>query len=104
MEFPDSYHVLQVSDLNAFPGERAFIAALEEPKKKGQQIVAELINGDRVSVNLNDMSIDINGEVRRHPSRMLHDCRSLVSVYGSGVISIYSKENSVTFECEDFLN
>jgi hypothetical protein len=104
MEFPDSYHVLQVSDLNAFPSERAFIAALEEPKKKGQQIVAELINGDRVSVNLNDMSIDINGEVRRHPSRMLHDCRSLVSVYGSGVISIYSKENSVTFDCEDFLN
>ncbi len=104
MELPDSYHVLQVSDLNAFPSERAFIAALKEPKKTGQQIVAELINGDRVSVNLNDMSIIINDEVRRHPSVMLHDCRSMVSVYGSGVISIYSRENSVTFDCEDFLN
>ena len=104
MEFPDSYHVLQVSDLNAFPSEGAFTAALKKPKKMGQQIVAELINGDRVSVNLNDMGIEINGEVRRHPPKMLHDSKSMVSVYGSGVISIYSKENSVTFDCEDFLN
>ncbi len=104
MEFPDSYHVLQVSDLNAFPSDRAFIAALKETKKMGQQIVAELINGDMVSVNLNDMGIEINGEVRRHPPKMLHDSKSMVSVYGSGVISIYSKENSVTFDCEDFLN
>jgi hypothetical protein len=103
-ELPDSYHVLQVSDLALFSSEEAFTAALKKPKKMGQQIVAELINGDRVSVNLNNMSIDVNGEARKHPPIMLHDSRSLVSVYGSGVISVYSNKNSVTFDCEDFLN
>lgn len=102
-ELPDSYHVLQVSDLTLFPSERAFTAALKEPKKMGRQIVAELIHGDRVSVKLQDMSIDINDEVRRHPPTMLHDSRSMVSVYGSGVITISSMKNSVTFDCEDFL-
>ena len=55
------------------------------------------MSGDRVSVDLTNMSIAINGELRE-PTEMLHDSGPMKSVYGSGRITITTQSGSVTFE------
>lgn len=102
MELSDSYHVLQVSDLDAFADEASFIAALSIPTRAGDRIEATTIDGDRVVVDLTDMGISINGTPRSHPPKMLHDCEWMQSEYGSGVITIRTKAGSVTFDSADF--
>lgn len=102
MELPDSYHVLQISDLDTYPDEQAFIAALSAPKKEGNHVEAATIDGDRVAVDLTNMNISINGTPRPHPPRMLHDCDWMQSEYGSGRITIKTTTGSVTFDSADF--
>ncbi|MHC4880253.1 MAG: hypothetical protein ACYTGL_27705 [Planctomycetota bacterium] len=60
------------------------------------------MSGDRVSVDLTNMSIAINGEPRAHPPKMLHDSGPMKSVYGSGKITIESSAGSVTFDSAAF--
>jgi hypothetical protein len=98
VELPDSYHVLQVSDLDTFSDEESFVAALCAPEKKGDRVDAVTTDGDRIAVNLTDMSIRINDSPRPHPPKMLHDCESMTSEYGSGKITIKTKAGSVTFD------
>ena len=98
VELPDSYHVLQVSDLDAFADEESFIAALSVPAKKGDRVDAVTMDGDGITVNLTDMSISINDAPRPHPPKMLHDCDFMKSEYGSGKITIKTKAGSVTFD------
>ena len=83
MGLAEAYHVLQVSDLDTFASCEDFVAALTLPKRKGGMIKAVTMNGDRVTVDLNDMSITINGKPRPHPPLMLHDCGPVKSAYGS---------------------
>ena len=64
MELPDSYHLLQISDLDTHTNEQAFIAALSVPKKEDNRVEATTIDGDRVAVDLTDMSISVNGTLR----------------------------------------
>jgi len=97
-ELGDSYHVLQVSDLDTFVDEAAFIDALYEPTKTGDLVEGVAMNGDRIVVDLADMNIEINGVVRKHPPKMLHDSRSVESEYGSGKITIRTKERAFTFD------
>jgi len=99
-ELGDSYHVLQVSDLDTFADEEAFVAALTMPKRTGDRVEAVTINGDRVTVDLTKMSIAINGTPRPHPPKMLHDCEAMKSEYGSGKITITTKAGSITFDCD----
>ncbi|NSW56274.1 MAG: hypothetical protein HPY44_09680 [Armatimonadetes bacterium] len=94
---PDSYHVLQASDLDQHPSEEAFLQALRPPVMTGGQVRATLLNADSVCVDLSDMSIAINGVPRPHPPAMLHDCEALRSEYGSGEITIHTGQGSVTF-------
>ena len=98
MELPDSYHLLQISDLDTHTNEQAFIAALSVPKKEDNRVEATTIDGDRVAVDLTDMSISVNGTLRPHPPKMLHDCQWMQSEYGSGRITIQTKSGSVTFD------
>jgi len=98
MDLGDSYQVLQVSDLDTFTDEEAFVAALAVPKKTGDRVDAASINGDRVAVDLTDMSITINGVQQPHPPKMLHDCEPVKSKYGSGKITIKIKAGAVTFD------
>jgi hypothetical protein len=98
MQLPDSYHVLQVSDLDAHADEEAFVAALSIPETGGNRVRAVTMDGDSIAVNLEDMSISINGEPRTHPPKMLHDSEYLKSEYGSGKITIATKAGSVTFD------
>lgn len=88
MELADSYHVLQASDLDTFADEEAFVAALSIPEKTGDHVDAVTMDGDRVAVDLTDMSISINGSPRPHPPTMLHDSECMKSEYGSGKITI----------------
>jgi hypothetical protein len=97
VDLVDSYHVLQVSDLDTFADEAAFVAALSAPKRTGDCVEAITMSGDRVSVELTNMGITINGIPRPHPPKMLHNCEPVKSVYGSGEITITTKVGAVTF-------
>ena len=98
MELADSYRVLQVSDLDTFADKESFVAALSVPLKKGDRVEAVTMDGDRITVNLTDMSISINDVPRPHPPKMLHQCESVKSEYESGKITIQTKAGSVTFD------
>jgi hypothetical protein len=102
MELPDSYHILQVSDLDTHADEQSFVAALSIPQRKGDQVEATTMDGDCVAVDLKNMSISINDIPRSHPPKMLHDCDSMQSDYGSGRITIQTTTGTVTFDSADF--
>lgn len=93
----DDYHVLQVSDLEQWGSEEAFVGALTVPKREGDQVRGVTLAGDEVAVNLWDMSLAVNGIPRPHPPAMLHDCPYLQAVYGSGRITIRTSQGEVTF-------
>ncbi len=95
---PDSYHVLQVSDLDTFRSEEAFIRALSVPRMENRKVNALGMYGERIMINLDDMSVSINGTPRPHPPVMLHDCEYMQSEYGSGEITINTTKGSVTFD------
>jgi hypothetical protein len=97
LELPDSYHVLQVSDLDTHASEEAFVRALSSPNMANGEVHAT-VEGDHVIVHVKDMSISINGRLRPHPPKMLHDCQAMTSEYGSGKITISTKAGSVTFD------
>ncbi|MBC8869774.1 MAG: hypothetical protein H8E44_10170 [Planctomycetes bacterium] len=99
MGLADSYHILQVSDLDNFADEESFVAALSVPEKKENRVDGVTMDGDRVAVDLTDMSISINDAPRPHPPKMLHDCEAMQSEYGSGKITVNTKAGSVTFDC-----
>ncbi|MCP4891937.1 MAG: hypothetical protein GY904_35780 [Planctomycetaceae bacterium] len=98
----DDYHVLQVSDLDMFASREEFVAALTIPERSGETLNAVTTSGDRVSVDLTNMSIAINGDPRSHPPKMLHDSGTMKSVYGSGKITITTQSGSVTFDSAAF--
>ena len=89
---------MQVSDLDTFPSREEFVAALTIPERSGEQLNAVTMSGDRVSVELTNMSIAINGKPRAHPPKMLHGSGPMKSVYGSGKITITTQSGSVTFD------
>jgi len=103
MEFPDAYHVLQVSDLDTFADEKSFVAALSVPERKDDRVDAVTMDGDRIAVNLADMSISVNDSPRQHPPTMLHDSKCVTSEYGSGEITITTSAGSVTFDASKTL-
>ena len=103
IELPDSYHVLQVSDLDLYPSVEAFVSALTVPEKRGNRVFGTTTDGDRIVVNLEDMSITINDVPRMHPPEMLHDCMAMRSRYGSGRITITTGAGSVTFDSSQLL-
>ena len=92
---PEQYHVLQVSDLDHYPNEDAFIAALSPPRMDGQTVTGTVLNGDRVVVDLEDMAMTINGTVPPHPPRMLHACSAMQSEYGSGRITVRTGQGTL---------
>ena len=98
MELPDSYHVLQVSDLDTFADKESFVAALSVPERQADRVDAITVDGDRITVSLTDMSISINDSPRPHPPTMLHDCEHMTSEYHSGKITITTKVGTVTFD------
>ena len=65
---------------------------------EGQRVHAVSRDGERLAVDLTDMSLTIDGAPRPHPPAMLHDCPYLRSEYGSGQITISATEGAVTFE------
>lgn len=96
LALPDSYHLLQVSDLDTFFSEQAFVEALSPPKLEMPWVRAVTMDGDRVAVNTEDMSITVNDTPRPHPPQMLHDCDAMTSVYGSGVIQFKTARGELT--------
>jgi hypothetical protein len=97
-ELGDNYHVLQVSDLDTFASREDFVAALTLPKRSGRCVDAATTNGARITVDLTDMGIAINGTPRSHSPKMLHDCVSVKSEYGSGKITIKTATRTITFD------
>ncbi|MCE5237390.1 hypothetical protein LLH23_02745 [bacterium] len=97
---PDSYHVLQVADLDQYPTEEAFVRVLSAPTLAGQQVCGDTSSGDQLTVDVRDMSLRISGVPRPHPPAMLHDCPQMQSEYGSGEITLHSGVGSVTFSAD----
>jgi len=98
VELPDAYHVLQISDLDAYADEESFVQALSVPELAENRVFATTADGDRITVDLENMGITVNDTPRPHPPKMLHDCRYMTSEYGSGKITITTKAGSVTFQ------
>jgi len=95
---PESYHLLQVSDLDTYATVEAFVSALTMPRFENGWVIGTTTDGDHIAVNVNDMSIIINDITRPHPPRMLHDCDLMHSEYGSGRVTITTSEGTVTFD------
>ena len=99
---PDSYHVLQVSDLDAYASEKAFVEVLSLPRMENGTVLASTMDGDRVEVDVTDMSIVVNGTRRPHPPAMLHDCAVMRSEHGSGRVTITAKAGILTLDRRTF--
>jgi hypothetical protein len=98
VELPGDLHVFQVSDLDTYPDERAFISALSMPEKVGNSVRAKTAGGEEISVELSDMSLTVNGKTPEKFSDMLHDCPAMRSEYGSGVIEITTEQGNLTID------
>ncbi|MBN1346164.1 MAG: hypothetical protein JXQ73_25980 [Phycisphaerae bacterium] len=102
MPLPDSYHVLQISDLDTYKSEAAFAHALSIPTMNNGVVSGLTTDGDRVDVHVDKMSILINGTPRPHPPKMLHDCPHMRSEHGSGKINIQTKAGTLTLDRHTF--
>ena len=92
------YHVLQAGDLDQFASEDEFLARVTPPTRKGHVVEGETAEGDRVAVDVRDMSISVNGTRRERWDDMLHDSEPMASVYGSGAIHIRTAEGELTLD------
>ena len=97
-ELPGGWHVFQVSDLDRFRDEQAFVSALREPEIRDGHALGASLNSDRIRVNLQTMAIQINGVERPPLTRMLHDSPFMSSEFGSGRITIRTRQGQVTFD------
>jgi len=94
----DDWHVFVVSDLDKFASGRAFLAALQPPRKidgAGQGDVRLTVpNGDEVALHYTDRlgarQVCLNGVWPEDRTEMLHDCEFLRSVVGTGVVEVRS--------------
>ena len=94
----DGFHLLQVGDLDQYPSEEAFIAALTPPERHGHEIVGASLDRDHLTVDTRDMSLTINGVPRPEPPTLLHDCPAMTSEYGSGQVTIRTAAGTVVFD------
>lgn len=89
IELPDNLHIFQTSDLDTYPHPRDFLSRVSMPVKKDNFLFARTTDGERLVVNLYDMSLYVNGEPAEDWSSFLHYCPPLIqSKYGAGVIEI----------------
>lgn len=98
LELPGHLHLLQVSDLDKYPNQTAFLQALSQPVADAHCIRGVTTDGDQVAVDVRDMSIQTNGKQRRGWTDMLHDSEPMRSRYGSGVIDITTNAGLLTID------
>lgn len=98
IELEDNWHLFQVSDLDKYRNEEEFVADLTVPIVKDSQAHGVTTDGDKVLVDLETMSIEINGKLRKPQVEMLHDSEWMSSQYGSGKITITTEAGTVTFD------
>jgi len=98
IEIDDGWHVFQVSDLDKYRDEESFVAALTVPIIKNGAAHGVATNGDSLSVDLETMSITVNGVLRKPQVKMLHDSPLMKSEYSSGRITIETQSGAVTFD------
>ena len=84
VELDGGYHVVQVSDLDRFDDEQAFLSALQVPVRDGFEVRGETIAGDQLCVDVRTMSLTINGRPREGWLDMLHDSPPMRSVRRCG--------------------
>lgn len=98
VELDGGYHVVQVSDLDRFDDEQAFLSALQVPVRDGFEVRGETIAGDQLCVDVRTMSLTINGRPREGWLDMLHDSPPMRSVFGSGVVEISTAAGGLTLD------
>ena len=103
LELDGGYHVLQVSDLDRFGDEQAFLSALQMPVRDGFDVHGETLAGERLCVDVRTMSLTVNGRQREGWSDMLHDSPPMRSVFGSGVVEISTADGGLTLDHGDLM-
>ena len=98
MELPDGWHVFQVSDLDTHDDAESFVASLTIPSNHHGVVQGVTTSGDQLSVDLKNMSITINGELREPAVQMLHHSPFMNSEYWSGKITITTNRSEMTFD------
>jgi hypothetical protein len=98
VELDGGWHVFQVSDFDRFRDEESFVSALKMPTIRDGHAHGTALNGDRIRVDLKTMAIHINGVERTPLITMLHDSPLMTSEYGSGRITIRTRNREVTFD------
>lgn len=98
VELDGGWHVFQVSDFDGFRDEESCVSALKMPAIRDGHAHGKALNGDRIRVDLKTMAIHINGVERTPLITMLHDSPLMTSEYGSGRITIRTRNREVTFD------
>lgn len=92
------WHVFQVGDLTQYTDPLEFVNSLHIPTIEQNIARGVTTDGQRIEVQLNDMSLSVNGERRQPGLTMLHDSPLMTSVYGSGVVRVMTSRGMVTFD------
>lgn len=100
VELRGGYHVIQVSDLDKYPAEQAFIHSLAVPKQDGRFIRGRTTAGDEVSVDTTSMAVWVKGRERESWCDMLHQSEPMRSKYGSGVIELVTDAGTAIIDHE----
>ncbi|MHC4879262.1 MAG: hypothetical protein ACYTGL_22635 [Planctomycetota bacterium] len=98
VELDGGWHVFQISDLDKYRDEESFVSALKMPAIRDGHAHGSALNGDRIRVDLKTMAIHINGAERPPLIRMLHDSPLMTSEFGSGRITVRTRNREVTFD------
>lgn len=98
IELEGNWHVFQVADLDQYRDEESFIAVLKLPTVENDTVHGVATNGDRIAVNLSDMSVAVNDVLRPPQVTMLHDSPFMTSAYGSGKITVKTRSRVVVFD------
>jgi hypothetical protein len=99
-ELPGDWHVFQVSDLDKWESEEAFIRGLTVPVKTGETVKGRTTDRDEISVDLTKMELSVKGQSQQASDwkKWLHDHPAMRSLYGSGRVEITSKAGSLVLD------
>jgi len=98
VELDGGWHVFQVADSDKYRDPQAFVAALKMPTIRDGRAYGMALNGDQIRVDMQTMTIRVNGVDRTPPINMLHDSPWMTSEYWSGRITIRGGGREVTFD------
>jgi len=97
-ELPGGWHLFQAGDLDQWTTDQAFIAALHRPELSDGHIRGRTTGGERVNVDLSDMSVKVNGRDEQWYNK-LHNCPQMQADWEDGAVTV--RASAGTLELSD---